>query len=118
MRNEGNYIVSLGRLCSWLADQAEALGVNVFPGFAAVEVCYADDGSVCGVITGDMGIAADGSAKPNHEPGIELKARQVVFAEGCRGSLGKELEQRFDLRADCDPQHYGIGLKEIWTVEP
>ena len=118
MRNEGNYIVSLGRFCHWLAEQAETLGVNVFPGFAAVEIRYADDGSVSGVITGDMGIAADGSAKPNHEPGIELKARQVIFAEGCRGSLGKELEQRFDLRASCDPQHYGIGLKEIWTVEP
>jgi electron-transferring-flavoprotein dehydrogenase len=118
MRNEGNYIVSLGRLCGWLAEQAESLGVNVFPGFAAAQVCYADDGSVCGVITGDMGIAADGSTKPNHEPGIELRARQVIFAEGCRGSLGKELEQRFDLRASCDPQHYGIGLKEIWTVEP
>ena len=118
MRNEGNYIVSLGRLCRWLAEQAEALGVNVFPGFAAAQICYADDGSVCGVITGDMGVAADGSAKPNHEPGIELKARQVIFAEGCRGSLGKELEQRFDLRAGCEPQHYGIGLKEIWAVEP
>ena len=117
MRSDGKFIISLGRLCGWLAEQAEALGVNVFPGFAATEVCYADDGSVCGVITGDMGIAADGSAKPNHEPGIELKARQVIFAEGCRGSLGKALEQRFDLRADCDPQHYGIGLKEIWTVE-
>ena len=117
MRTEGHYIISLGRLCAWLAEQAEALGVNVFPGFAAVDACYADDGSVCGVITGDMGLAADGSARPNHEPGIEIRARQVIFAEGCRGSLGKVLEQRFDLRADCDPQHYGIGLKEIWTVE-
>ncbi len=118
MGNEGNYIVSLGRLCRWLADQAESLGVNVFPGFAAVDICCADDGAVCGVVTGDMGIAADGSAKPNHEPGIEIRAREVIFAEGCRGSLGKVLEQRFELRAGCDPQHYGIGLKEIWTVVP
>ena len=118
MRNEGNFIISLGQLCRWLAEQAEALGVNIFPGFAAAEVCYAADGSVCGVVTGDMGIAADGSRKPNHEPGVELKARHVIFAEGCRGSLGKELEMHFDLRAGSDPQHYGIGLKEIWTVEP
>ena len=118
MHNRGNYIVSLGRLCRWLAEQAEALGVNIFPGFAAMQIRYADDGAVAGVITGDMGIAADGSAKPSFTPGIELKARRVVFAEGCRGSLGKQLEQQFELRADCDPQHYGIGLKEIWSVPP
>jgi len=118
MRNEGNYIVSLGQLCRWLAEQAEALGINVFPGFAATEVCFADDGAICGVITGDMGIAADGSNKSNYEPGIELKGRQIIFAEGCRGSLGKQLEQRFNLRANCDPQHFGLGLKEIWTVAP
>lgn len=116
MRNEGNYVISLGRLCRWLAEQAEGLGANIFAGFSATELCFDDSGRVSGVVTGDMGIGADGRAKPSHEPGIELKARQVVFAEGCRGSLGKELERHFDLRAGCDPQHYGIGLKEIWTV--
>ncbi len=118
MRNDGNYVISLGRLCRWLGEQAEALGVQIFPGFAAAAISYDPDGRVTGVITGDMGVGADGRPKPNYEPGIELKARRVVFAEGCRGSLGKELEQRFDLRAEADPQHYGIGIKEIWSIEP
>jgi electron-transferring-flavoprotein dehydrogenase len=118
MRNHGNYIISLGRLCRWLGEQAEALGVQIFPGFAAASISYDADGRVVGVVTGDMGVAADGRHKQNFEPGIEIRGQRVVFAEGCRGSLGKELERRFALRADCDPQHYGIGIKEIWSVEP
>ena len=118
MHNHGNTILSAGRLCQWLAEQAESLGCNVFPGFPASEILYDTDGRVAGVATRDMGIAADGSEKPGFERGIELRGRHVIFAEGCRGSLGKELESRFSLRADSDPQHYGIGLKEIWSVSP
>jgi electron-transferring-flavoprotein dehydrogenase len=116
-RNHGNYIVSLGELCRWLGEQAEGLGVNLFPGFAAADVLYEDD-RVAGVITGDMGRGADGQPKHNFEPGYELRARYTLFAEGCRGSLGKQLMSRFRLRADCDPQHYGLGLKEVWTIDP
>ena len=116
-RNHGNYVVSLGDLCRWLGDQAEALGVNIFPGFAAAEV-LCEDGRVVGVATGDMGRDANGEPKPTFEPGYELRARYTLFAEGCRGSLGKGLMDQFGLREDCDPQHYGIGIKEIWTVEP
>ncbi|MFQ5634048.1 MAG: electron transfer flavoprotein-ubiquinone oxidoreductase [Gammaproteobacteria bacterium] len=115
-RNEGNYIISLGELCRWLGEQAEALGVNLFPGFAAAEVLY-EDGRVAGVATGDRGRGGSGNPKPAFEPGYELRARYTLFAEGCRGSLGKTLMERFSLRKDCDPQHYGIGIKEIWTVE-
>ena len=118
MHNDGNYIVSLGNFCRWLGEQAEALGVEIYPGFPAGEVLYADDGRVRGVATPDMGIAKDGSAKPNHEPGIELHARFTLFAEGCRGSLTKGLFERFDLRADTDPQTFGIGIKELWEVDP
>ncbi len=114
-RNHGNYVVSLGEVCRWLGDQAEALGVNLFPGFAASEVLYEDD-RVVGVATGDMGRNAQGEPKDSFEPGYELRAPYTIFAEGCRGSLGKQLEQRFGLRADADPQHYGIGLKEIWEI--
>ncbi len=117
MRNHGNYIVSLGNLCRWLGQQAENLGVNVFPGFPATEIIYTEDGAVAGVITGDMGIGADGQPKANHEPGYELRARHTVFAEGCRGSLGKTLMRKFALDADADPQHYGIGLKELWRID-
>jgi electron-transferring-flavoprotein dehydrogenase len=117
MHNKGNYIVSAGRLCQWLAEQAEALGCDLFPGFPATEVLYDGDGRVAGVATGDLGVAADGSEKPGFQRGIELRARHVIFAEGCRGSLGRELETRFSLRAHSDPQHYGIGLKEIWTID-
>lgn len=122
-RNEGNYIVSLGELCRWLGEQAEGLGVSIFPGFAAAEVLYensADEhpGRVVGVATGDMGRNSAGHPKPTFEPGYELRARYTLFAEGCHGSLGKQLMERYELRADCDPQHYGIGLKEIWTVDP
>ncbi len=117
MHNKGNYIVSAGRLCQWLAAQAETLGCELFPGFPATEVLYDTDGRVVGVATGDLGVAADGSEKPGFQRGAELRARHVIFAEGCRGSLGKELEMRFSLRAHSDPQHYGIGLKEIWTID-
>ncbi|MCY3814663.1 MAG: electron transfer flavoprotein-ubiquinone oxidoreductase, partial [Gammaproteobacteria bacterium] len=115
MRNHGNFIVSLGTLCRWLGEQAENLGVNVFPGYPASEVLYGN-GRVAGVATGDMGRARDGAEKPGYEAGIELRAPYTIFAEGCRGSLGKELMARFDLRKDCDPQHYGIGIKEIWRA--
>jgi electron-transferring-flavoprotein dehydrogenase len=118
MANHGNYVVSMGNVCRWLAEQAEALGVEIYPGFAAAEVLYQDDGTVRGVATGDMGVARDGSHKPTYEPGIELHARYTLFAEGCRGHLTKELEQRFGLRAASDPQTYGIGLKELWEIDP
>ena len=117
MRNHGNYIISLGQLCRWLAEQAENLGVNIFPGFPAAELIYGDDGAVKGIITGDMGIGQDGEPKDSFEPGYELLAKQTVFAEGCRGSLGKQLKQQFDLEKDCDPQHYGLGFKEIWQID-
>jgi len=116
-RNDGNHIVSAGELCRWLGEQAEALEVNLFPGFAAAEVIY-EDGRVAGVITGDMGRNAAGEAKPGFEAGYELRAKYTLFAEGCRGHLGEALMDKFGLRADCDPQHYGIGIKEIWAVDP
>jgi len=118
MRNHGNYIISLGRLCQWLAEQAEALGANVFPGFAASEVLYDGEGRVTGVATSDLGIGKDGERKPSYEPGYELRGKYTIFAEGCRGNLGEQLMDRFDLRAEADPQHYGIGLKEIWEIDP
>ena len=118
MRNHGNYIISLGNLCRWLGQQAEELGVEVYPGFAAAEVLYHDDGRVKGVATGDMGIAKDGSQKASYEPGVELHAKYTLFAEGARGSLTKQLAERFDLRKRADPQTYGIGLKEVWEIEP
>ena len=118
MHNEGNYIVSLGNLCRWLAEQAEELGVNIFPGFAAAEVLYDDSGAVRGVATGDMGIGKDGEPTDNFEPGMELIGRQTVFAEGCRGSLTGELMQKYNLRDGIEPQSYGIGIKEIWEVKP
>ncbi|MFQ5983506.1 MAG: 4Fe-4S dicluster domain-containing protein, partial [Woeseiaceae bacterium] len=118
MHNKGNYIISLGRLCQWLGEQAEALGVNVFPGFAASEVLYDDEGRVRGVATSDLGIGKDGQRKPSYQAGYELLAKYTIFAEGCRGNLGEALMERFDLRKDADPQRYGIGLKEIWEIEP
>ena len=118
MHNTGNYIVSLGNVCRWLAEQAEAAGVDIFPGFAAAEVLYDDDGSVKGVATGDMGVERDGSHGPNYEPGVELHARQTFFGEGCHGSLSKEVIAHFDLRANADPQTYGLGIKELWEIEP
>jgi electron-transferring-flavoprotein dehydrogenase len=118
MNNHGNYIVSLGNVCRWLAEQAESMGVEIYPGFAAAEVLYADDGSVRGVATGDMGIGKDGEPTANHQPGFELHARQTIFAEGCRGSLTKTLFEKFGLRDDADHQTYGIGIKELWEVKP
>ena len=118
MGNHGNYIASLGNLCRWLGRQAEALGVEIYPGFAAAEVLYDERGAVAGVATGDMGIAKDGTHKPEFQPGMELRAKYTLFAEGCRGSLSEELMKRFNLRDGVDPQKYGIGLKELWQVEP
>jgi len=118
MHNEGNYIISLGNLCRWLAQQAENLGVEIYPGFAANEVLYNEDGSVKGIATGDFGIAADGSHKDGYMPGMELHAKYTVFSEGCRGQLGKQLIQQFKLDQDADPQHYGIGIKELWDIDP
>ncbi len=116
MHNEGNYIISLGNLCRWLAEQAENLGVEIFPGFAAAEVLYNEDGSVKGIATGDMGVGAKGEHKDAYMPGMELHAKYTLFAEGCRGHLGKQLISKFKLDEGKDPQHYGIGIKEIWKV--
>ncbi|WP_313388988.1 electron transfer flavoprotein-ubiquinone oxidoreductase, partial [Rhodospirillum rubrum] len=118
MNNHGNYIVSLGNVCRWLAEQAEAAGVEVYAGFAAAEVLYDEQGAVRGVATGDMGIGKDGQPTPAHTPGVELLARVTIFAEGCRGSLTKGLLARYDLTKDAQPQTYGIGLKELWEVPP
>jgi electron-transferring-flavoprotein dehydrogenase len=118
MSNKGTYTLSLGNLCRWLAGQAEALGVEIFPGFAAAEVLFNEDGSVKGVATGDMGVARDGTHKPDYQPGMELHAKYTFFAEGVRGHLSKELQRIFDLRSDCQPQTYGIGIKELWDIDP
>ena len=118
MKNHGNYVISLGRLCRWLAAQAEELGVEIYPGFAAAEVLFGENGRVAGVATGDMGRDGDGGQGDNFEPGVELRATYTLFAEGCRGSLAKTLIERFDLRRDCDTQIYGIGIKELWEVDP
>src|SRR5262245_3381876 len=117
MMNHGNYIISLGNLCRWLAKQAESIGVEIYPGFAAAEVLYDEKGCVKGVATGDMGVAKDGTKTDAYQPGIELHARQTVFAEGCRGSLTKTLFERFPLRDGVDPQTYGIGIKELWEID-
>ncbi len=118
MNNHGNYIVSLGNVCRWLGEKAEALGVEVYPGFAAAEVLYNDDGAVIGVATGDMGIGKDGKPGPNHEPGMELLGKYVLIGEGVRGSLAKQIINKFDLSADREPQKFGIGIKELWQVKP
>ena len=117
-RNHGNYVISLGNLCRWLGRQAENLGVEIFPGFAAAEVLYHDDGSVKGVATGDMGVGRDGKPTDAYQPGMELHARYTFFAEGCRGHLGKQLQERLRLREGADPQVHGIGLKELWEIRP
>ena len=117
-RNQGNYVVSLGNVCRWLGQQAEALGVEIYPGFAAVEVLYDDRGGVRGVATGDMGVGRDGRPTAQYQPGIDLCGKYVFFAEGCRGHLGKQLMERYRLSANSDPQAYGIGLKELWEIEP
>ena len=118
MNNHGNYIVSLGNVCRWMGEQAEAMGAEIYPGFAAAEVLYNEDGSVKGIATGDMGRQKDGAPGPNFEPGMELHAKYTIFCEGCRGSLTKTLFERFDLRKDADPQTYGIGIKELWEIDP
>ena len=116
MHNKGNYIVSLGNVCRWLAEQAEALDVDIFPGFAAAEILYAEDGSIKGVVTGNMGVSAAMNKKESYEPGMEIHAKYTVFAEGCRGHLGKEIIDKYNLANDADAQHYGIGLKELWEI--
>ncbi|MBI2233482.1 MAG: NAD(P)/FAD-dependent oxidoreductase, partial [Micavibrio aeruginosavorus] len=118
MHNKGNYIISLGLLGRWLAQQAEALGVEIYPGFAAAEILYDDQSAVRGVATGDMGIGKDGAKTDQYQPGLELHAKQTVFAEGCHGSLTKTLIKKFDLRKNSDPQTYGLGVKEIWEITP
>jgi electron-transferring-flavoprotein dehydrogenase len=114
--NDGNYIVSMGNVCRWLAEQAENLGVEVYPGFAASEVLFHDDGSVKGIATGDMGVSAEGQHKDSYMPGMELHAKYTLFAEGCRGHLGKQLIKHFALDEGKDPQHYGLGIKEVWEI--
>ncbi len=116
MHNSGNYIVSLGNLCRWLAEQAENLGVEIFPGFTGSEVLYGENDTVLGVITGEMGRGADGNEKGGYVPSMELRAKYTLFAEGCRGHLGKQLIDKYSLDKDKDPQHYGIGIKELWKV--
>lgn len=116
--NDGNYVVSLGNVCRWMAQQAEGLGVEIFPGFAAAEVLFHDDGRVKGIATGDMGVGHNGEHKASYQPGMELHAKYTVFSEGCRGHLGKQLIQHFKLDAGKDPQHYGIGVKELWDIDP
>ena len=118
LHNHGNYATSLANLCRWLGARAEELGVNIFPGFAASEVLYNDNGAIKGVATGDMGVSADGEHKAAYQAGYELHAKYTVFAEGCRGHLGKQLLARFNLAADSGTQHYGIGFKEIWDIDP
>lgn len=118
MHNAGNYIIGLGRLCQWLGEQAENAGVNLFPGFAASEVLYDAQGRVRGVVTSDMGVAKDGTHKDSYQAGYELLGKYTIFAEGCRGNLGQALMQKFNLRAEADPQHYGLGIKETWEITP
>jgi electron-transferring-flavoprotein dehydrogenase len=118
MHNKGNYIVSLSNVVRWLGEQAEALGIEIYPGFAGAEVVYNEDGSVKGVATPNNGVGPEGNHKPSFEPGMELHAKYTVFAEGCRGQLGKELMAKFNLNQDADAQHYGIGFKELWEVKP
>jgi electron-transferring-flavoprotein dehydrogenase len=117
MSNHGAYIVSLGNVCRWLGQQAEALGVEIYPGFAAAEILFDEKGAVRGVATGDMGLSRSGERKPSHTPGVELIGKYTLFAEGCRGSLSEQLMRRFALRAGVEPQKYGIGLKELWEVD-
>ena len=118
MHNKGTYTGSLGNMCRWLAEKAEELEVQIFPGFAAAEILYNEDGSVKGVATGDMGVGKDGEHKADYTPGLELHARYTFFAEGARGHLTKILKRQFDLEANCEPQTYGIGLKELWDIDP
>jgi len=116
--NHGNYVISLGNVTRWLGQQAEALGVEIFPGFPAADVLYGENGAVKGVVTGDMGIGKDGQPTDAYQPGMELHGKYTLFAEGCRGHLGRRLQERFRLREGVDPQVYGIGLKELWELRP
>lgn len=118
MGNHGNYTGSLGNLARWLGEQAEGLGVMVFPGFPAAEVLFDEQGAVTGVVTQDMGIAEDGSHKGDFQPGMEIHAKYTLFAEGARGNLTKKMKAKYDLEADCEPQVYGLGIKELWDIEP
>ncbi len=118
MHNHGNYIISLGQLCQWMGEQAEALGANIFPGFAAAEVLYDENGRVTGVATSDMGVGKDGKKKDAYQAGYNLLGKYTIFAEGVRGNLSEQLMQRFDLRKEADPQHFGIGIKEVWEIDP
>lgn len=118
MKNHGNYIISLGNLCRWLATQAEGLGVQIFPGFPAREVLYDEEGKVAGILTGEFGRAEDGSEKDGFQPSMELRGKYTLFGEGCRGSLTKTLEEKFNLRDEANPQTYGIGIKELWEIKP
>ncbi|WP_042317447.1 NAD(P)/FAD-dependent oxidoreductase, partial [Paraburkholderia terrae] len=117
-KNHGNYVISLANVTRWLGQQAEALGVEIFPGFAAAEVLYNDDGSVKGVATGNLGIGKDGEPTENFQLGMELHAKYTLFCEGARGHLGRQLSDRFKLRDGADPQVYGIGIKELWEIDP
>lgn len=119
MHNEGNYIISLGNLCRWLAQQAEGLGVEIYPGFAAQEALIDENGVVRGIITGDLGVDREGHPKEGYyTPGMELRGKYTLFAEGCRGHIGKQLIKKYNLDSDADAQHYGIGIKEIWDIDP
>src|SRR5258707_502352 len=117
-RNHGNYVVSLGNVCRWLGQQSEEMGVEIFPGFCGTEVLYDERDAVKAVATGDMGVGRDGQPTDAYQPGTELLAKYTLFAEGCRGQLGKQLEEKFNLRGRRDPQVYGIGIKELWEVAP
>ena len=117
-QNHGNYVVSLGQVTRWMGEQAESLGVEIYPGFAGAEVLYDENGAVCGVATGDMGVGRDGQPTDAYQSGMELCGKYVLFAEGCRGHLGKQLEARFNLRESSDPQTYGLGIKELWEISP
>ncbi len=117
-KNHGNYVISLGNVCRWLGQQAEALGVEIFPGFPAADILYDDNGAVKGVVTGDMGVDREGKPTDAYQPGMELHGKYTLFAEGCRGHLGRRLQDRYKLREGADPQVYGIGLKELWEIKP
>jgi len=118
MSNHGNYIVSMGNVCRWMAEQAEALGVEIFPGMSCSEIVYGEDGGVKGVVAGEFGRQADGTPGPAYEPGMELHGKYVFLGEGVRGSLSKEVMEKFDLSKGRDPQKFGLGMKEIWEIDP
>ena len=116
MHNNGNFVISLGNLCRWLAQQAEKLGVDIFPGFSAAKILYTDNGDVAGIITGDMGISTKNERKSSYTPGMEIRGKYTILSEGCRGHLGKEIIEKFSLDDHCDHQHYGLGIKELWSI--